>query len=73
MNDIVDEIAADCTARGFCNVEHLEHGFRRPDRCYVDRQPMHDRPAAVKNDEVEPEARELGKSRVDDDEIGAPP
>ena len=32
---------------------------------------MHNRPAAVEDDEVERKAREFGRSRVGDDEIGA--
>ena len=43
---------------------------RRTLRC-VDGQPAHDRPAAIEDDEVERKARELGRSRVGDHEIGA--
>src|SRR4029077_21250382 len=68
---IVDENAADAAARGFLDVEHLDAGLLRPQRSYIDRQPVHDRPAAVEDDKVECEAREFGRFWVGDDEIGA--
>src|SRR5215472_18067351 len=71
MNDVVDENAADRAACRLRDVEHLDAGFRRPDGGHIDRQPAHDRPTAIKDHEVEREARIIGRSRVADDDKGA--
>ena len=62
MSDIVDQNAADRAACGLGNAEYLDAGLRRPRWCHIDRQAVHDRPAAVEDDEVEREAREFGRS-----------